>query len=151
MVYRFYTSGCFDSPQGRSPSGLSKQATSGKPSRPQARNHLTNLYDDIILDQPECTLLAPSYIRVICVACKCGGGPGSCCYKPGLQASLLRGAVVNKLDPRRYDLRMDDFVNSDAFEKRKPLFLKRTRRTAKAATRPPTLPLPSAHAWRTHL
>ena len=27
--------------------GLSKQATSVKPSRPQARNRLTNLYDDI--------------------------------------------------------------------------------------------------------
>ena len=39
VFYQFYTSGCFDS--------LSKQATSVMPSRPQACNCLTNLYDDI--------------------------------------------------------------------------------------------------------
>ena len=58
-----------------------------------------------------------------------------------VQPSLLHGVDLNKPVPRRYDLRMDDFVGSEAFEKRKPLFLERTRRTAKAAI---TLPLPSA-------
>ena len=41
-----------------------------------------------------------------------------------VQPSLLRGAVVNKPVPRRYDLGMDDLdLLSEAFEKRKPLFL----------------------------
>ena len=125
MVYRFYTSGCFDSPRGRSPSGLSKQATSGKPSRPQARNHLTNLYDDIILDQPECTLLAPSYYtaeRVLHADALEALDPAA--TNLAVQPSLLRGAVVNKQVPRRYDLGMDDFVDSEAFKKRKQLFIK---------------------------
>ena len=55
-----------------------------------------------------------------------------------MQPSLLREVDLNKLVPRRYDLDMDDFVESEAFEKRKrnlPLSLKRTRaQTAVAAT-----------------
>ena len=54
------------------------------------------------------------------------------------QPSLLREVDLSKPVPRRYDLGMDDFVESEAFEKRKqnlPLSLKRTRaRTAGAAT-----------------
>ena len=54
------------------------------------------------------------------------------------QPSLLREVDLNKPVPRRYELGMDDVVESEAFEKRKknlPLSLKRTRaRTAGAAT-----------------
>ena len=54
------------------------------------------------------------------------------------QPSLLREVDLNKPVPRRYGLGMDDFVESEAFEKRKqnlPLSLKRTRaRAAGAAT-----------------
>ena len=51
-----------------------------------------------------------------------------------VQPSLFRGVDLNKPVPRQYDLGMDDFVDSEAFEKWKLLFLKRTRWTAKAAT-----------------
>ena len=55
-----------------------------------------------------------------------------------VQPSLLREVHLNKPVPRRYNLGMDDFVESEAFEKRKqnlPLCLKRTRaRTAGVCT-----------------
>ena len=41
--------------------------------------------------------------------------------------SLLSEVDLNKPVPRRYDPGMDDFVDSVAFEKRKPLFLKSGR------------------------
>ena len=50
-----------------------------------------------------------------------------------VQPSLLREVDLNKPVSRRYDLGMDDFVKSEAFEKRKSFSLKRT--TVGAATK----------------
>ena len=69
-----------------------------------------------------------------------------------VQPSLLRGVDLSKPVPRRYDPGMDDFVDSEAFEKLKRFFLRErggrkrffSRERGGRLKLPPTLPLPSA-------
>ena len=65
---------------------------------------------------------------------------------PAVQPSLLRKVDLNKPVPRRCDQDMDDFVESEAFERsgsRIYRFLSRERGLGRLEL-PPKLPLPSA-------
>ena len=102
----------------------SKTSHDCKLSRPQARNRLTNLYDDNYNNQ---NAAGVQELRFVVLELN----------EPWTQLEKTKPCSfpfsINKPVPHQYDLGMDDFVESTAFEKRKSLSLK--RKTVGAATK----------------